>query len=51
MVGAGGLRDGFRSTLAFDRSARAATYLQAMVALTVLIDRRSRRIMLRRQQC
>ena len=51
MVGAGGLGDAFDGNLRFDRLERACTFLWAMVALTVLVDRVSRRLQLRRLRC
>lgn len=51
MVGAGGLGEAFDGNLRFDRIERACTFLWAMVLLTVLIDRCSRWLQLRRNRC
>jgi phosphonate transport system permease protein len=51
MVGAGGLGDRFQSNLAWRENHRAGSYLLAMVVLTVLIDRLSRRLLLQRRKC
>ncbi len=50
MVGAGGLGDAFHSNLGWSLE-RASTFLWAMVALTVLVDRISRWLQLRRNRC
>ena len=51
MVGAGGLGEAFDGNVKFDRLERAGTFLWAMVLLTVLVDRVSRRLQLRRNRC
>ncbi|MEC7584992.1 MAG: ABC transporter permease subunit [Planctomycetota bacterium] len=51
MVGAGGLGDAFQTNLLFRENHRAGTFLWAMVLLTVLIDRLSRRLLLERKKC
>jgi ABC-type phosphate/phosphonate transport system permease subunit len=53
MIGAGGLGEAFDGNLryGFDRLPRACTFLWAMVALTVLVDRCSRWLQLRRNRC
>ena len=51
MVGAGGLGEAFDGNVKFDRLERACTFLWAMVALTVLVDRTSRWLQLRRNRC
>lgn len=51
MVGAGGLGEAFDGNVKFDRLERACTFLWAMVALTVLVDRVSRWLQLRRNRC
>lgn len=51
MVGAGGLGEAFDGNLKFDRIERACTFLWAMVLLTVLVDRLSRWLQLRRNRC
>lgn len=50
-VGAGGLGDKFDSNLKWMELNQAATYLWAMVALTVVIDRSGRWLQLRRRRC
>jgi len=50
-VGAGGLGDKFDSNLKWMELHQAATYLWAMVALTVVIDRTARWLQLRRRRC
>ena len=50
-VGAGGLGDKFDSNLKWVQLPQAATYLWAMVALTVVIDRTARRLQLQRRRC
>lgn len=50
-VGAGGLGDKFDSNLKWMELDQAATYLWAMVALTVVIDRTARWLQLRRRRC
>ncbi len=51
MVGAGGLGEAFHGNLTFFRLERACTFLWAMVLLTVLVDRLSRWLQLRRNRC
>jgi phosphonate transport system permease protein len=53
MIGAGGLGEAFDGNLRYgaDRLPRACTFLWAMVVLTVLIDRLSRRLQLVRRRC
>jgi phosphonate transport system permease protein len=51
LVGAGGLGHLFDINLDWRRFAAASSYLWAMVLLTALIDRCSRRLRLRRQRC
>ena len=51
IVGAGGLGDLFQSNLGWRVFDAASTYLWAMVLLTVLIDRTSRRLQIRRLKC
>lgn len=51
MVGAGGLGDAFETNLLFRENHRAGTFLWAMVAITVGIDRLSRRLLLARTRC
>jgi phosphonate transport system permease protein len=51
LVGAGGLGDRFDSNLKFSEYSVASTYLWAMILLTVLIDRTSRWMQLRRSRC
>ncbi len=51
MVGIGGLGAMFDSNLKFYELSRASTYLWAMVALTVVLDRSSRRLQLHRRRC
>ena len=51
MVGAGGLGEAFDGNLKFGRIERACTFLWAMVLLTVLVDRLSRWLQLRRNRC
>lgn len=51
MVGAGGLGHLFQINLGWREHARAATFLWAMVLLTVAIDRVSRALQLRRSRC
>ncbi|HEU4420770.1 MAG TPA: ABC transporter permease subunit [Planctomycetota bacterium] len=53
MVGAGGLGEAFDGNLryGFDRIPRACMFLWAMVALTVLVDRTSRWLQMRRLRC
>lgn len=51
MVGAGGLGEAFDGNLKFGRLERACTFLWAMVLLTVLVDRVSRWLQLRRNRC
>lgn len=48
MVGAGGLGEAFDGNVKFDRLERACTFLWAMILRTVVIDRVSRRLQLRR---
>jgi phosphonate transport system permease protein len=51
MVGAGGLGEAFDGNLHFDRLERACTFLWAMILLTVLTDRVSRWLQMRRLKC
>lgn len=51
MVGAGGLGEAFDGNLKYFRLDRACTFLWAMVALTVAVDRLSRWLQLRRNRC
>ena len=51
MVGAGGLGAMFDTNLKFYELSRASTYLWAMVLLTVVLDRTSRRLQLHRRRC
>jgi phosphonate transport system permease protein len=51
MVGAGGLGDAFKTNLGYFRLERACTFLWAMIFLTVLTDRVSRRLQMRRLKC
>ncbi|MCA8951865.1 MAG: ABC transporter permease subunit, partial [Planctomycetes bacterium] len=51
MVGAGGLGHAFAFSLDWRDYPTASTLLWAMVLLTVLIDRTSRRLQLRRREC
>ena len=51
LVGAGGLGQLFRHNLAFRQHADAAAFLWGMVLLTVVIDRASRALQLRRLRC
>ncbi len=51
MVGAGGLGQQFQINLAWREHADAATFLWAMILLTVGIDRLSRWLQLRRSRC
>src|SRR5262245_39731304 len=51
MVGAGGLGEAFDSNLRFARPDRACTFLWAMILLTVLTDRVSRWLQMRRLKC
>ena len=51
IVGAGGLGDRFESFLLFRHYDAASTYLGAMVLLTVIIDRSSRLLQMRRMKC
>ncbi len=50
-VGAGGLGEAFDTHRQWNELHRAGTFLWAMVLLTVLIDRLSRRLLLRRLKC
>jgi phosphonate transport system permease protein len=51
MVGAGGLGEAFDGNLRYFRLERASTFLWTMVLLTVLVDRLSRHLQLRRSRC
>lgn len=51
IVGAGGLGDRFGSNLKFREFGTASSFLWAMVLLTVLVDRLSRWLQLRRNRC
>jgi phosphonate transport system permease protein len=50
-VGAGGLGERFRGNLDWRHFHTASSFLWAMVLLTVIVDRISRRLQLRRQRC
>ena len=51
IVGAGGLGHMFDFNLDWRQFSAASTYLWAMILLTVLIDRVSRRLQMRRLRC
>ncbi|MCC7066790.1 MAG: phosphonate ABC transporter, permease protein PhnE, partial [Planctomycetes bacterium] len=50
-VGAGGLGERFRGNLDWRQFHTASSFLWAMVLLTIVVDRLSRRLQLRRQRC
>jgi phosphonate transport system permease protein len=51
MVGAGGLGDAFKTNLGYFQLERAGAFLWAMILLTVLTDRVSRWLQMRRLKC
>ncbi|MCA8964572.1 MAG: ABC transporter permease subunit [Planctomycetes bacterium] len=51
IVGAGGLGERFKTNLSFLQFGAASSYLWAMILLTVVIDRTSRRLQMRRMKC
>ncbi len=51
MVGAGGLGEAFDGNLKYYRLERACTFLWAMILLTVVVDRLSRFLQMRRLRC